>query len=79
MIVWQVDSSVKNLWNLTISNPKPDLHSINAYPSFVKIHWYFLLKLSSGNKICFLKKKEAKIVFLIEVPFFFFLDLWEIS
>ena len=35
-------NSVKNLQNLPISNPKPDLPSINAY---TKIH---LLKLSSG-------------------------------
>ena len=26
----QADNSVKNWWNLPISNPKPDLHNINA-------------------------------------------------
>ena len=33
-MVWQADSSVKNLLNLPISNPKPDLHNINAHTKF---------------------------------------------
>ena len=28
------DNSVKNWWNLPISNPKPDLHYINAHTDF---------------------------------------------
>ena len=28
------DNSVKNLWNLPINNPKPDLLNINAYTKF---------------------------------------------
>ena len=42
-------NSVKIWWNLPISNPKPDLHNINAHTKFGEIHWC-LLKLSSGNE-----------------------------
>ena len=45
----RADNSVKIWRNLPISNPKPDLHNINAHTKFVKIHWS-LLKLSSGNE-----------------------------
>ena len=31
-----VDNFVKNRRNLPISNPKPDLHNINAHTKFVK-------------------------------------------
>ena len=34
----------KNWQSLLISNPKPDLHNINAH--LMKIHWYFLKLLS---------------------------------
>ena len=44
------DNSIQIWRNLPISNPKPDLHNINAIPNLVKIHWC-LLKLSSGNEI----------------------------
>ena len=30
----QADNSVKHWWNLPISNPKPDLHNINAHTKF---------------------------------------------
>ena len=47
--MWRADNSV-NIWrNLPISNPKPDLHNINAQTKLVKIHWC-LLKLSSENE-----------------------------
>ena len=45
----RADNSVKTWRKLAISNPKPDLHNINAHTKFVKIHWC-LLKLSSGNE-----------------------------
>ena len=47
--MWQASNSVKNWQNLLISNPKPELHNINAHTKFGEIHWY-LLKLSSGNE-----------------------------
>ena len=34
MDVSQADNSVKNRRNLPISNPKPDLHNINAQTKF---------------------------------------------
>ena len=34
MGVFRADNSVKNWRNLPISNPKPDLHNINAYTKF---------------------------------------------
>ena len=34
MAVSRADNSVKNWRNLLISNPKPDLHNINAYTKF---------------------------------------------
>ena len=34
MGVSRADNSVKNWWNLPISNPKPDLHNINAHTKF---------------------------------------------
>ena len=34
MDVLQADNSVKNRWNLPISNPKADLHNINAHTKF---------------------------------------------
>ena len=34
--VWQTVNSVKNLRNLPISNPKPDLHNSNAHLKFGK-------------------------------------------
>ena len=49
MGVSRADNSVKNWRNLAISNPKPDLHNINAHTKFGEIHWC-LLKLSSGNE-----------------------------
>ena len=30
----RADNSVKNWWNLPISNPKPDIHNINAHTKF---------------------------------------------
>ena len=33
-IVWWADNSVRNWWNLPISNPKPGLHNINAHTEF---------------------------------------------
>ena len=44
------DNSVKIWQNLPISNPKPDLHNINAHTKFGENPWC-LLKLSSGSKI----------------------------
>ena len=32
----RADNSIKNWRNLPISNPKPDLHSINAHTKFVE-------------------------------------------
>ena len=32
--IGQADNSVKNWWNLSISNPKPDLHNINGHAKF---------------------------------------------
>ena len=49
MDVSWTDNSVKIWQILPISNPKPDLHNINAHTKFGKIHWC-LLKLSSGNE-----------------------------
>ena len=34
MGVSRADNSIKNSRNLAISNPKPDLHNINAYTNF---------------------------------------------
>ena len=34
MGVFRADNFVKNLQNLPISNPKPDLHNINAHSKF---------------------------------------------
>ena len=34
MGVSRADNSIKNWWNLPISNPKPDLHNINAHTKF---------------------------------------------
>ena len=34
MDMWWADKSIKYLWNLPISNPKPDLQSINAHTKF---------------------------------------------
>ena len=34
MGVSQADNSIKILWNLPISNTKPDLHNINAHTKF---------------------------------------------
>ena len=34
MDVSRADNSVKHLRNLSISNPKPDLHNINAHTKF---------------------------------------------
>ena len=34
MDVWRADNSVKIWWNLPLSNPKPDLHNINAHTKF---------------------------------------------
>ena len=47
--------NVKNWWNFPISNPK-SISTISMHTlCLVKIHWY-LLKLSSGNKIwCIVK------------------------
>ena len=45
----QADNSVKIWWNLPISNPKPDLYSINAHTKSGENPLMF--KLSSGNKI----------------------------
>ena len=39
--MWLTDNSVKNWRNKPISNPQLDLHSINAHPSLVKIHWSY--------------------------------------
>ena len=33
-MVQSADNYVKNLWNIAISNPKPDLHNMNAYTKF---------------------------------------------
>ena len=46
MGVSQSDNSIKNL---PISNPKPDLHNINAHTKFGE-NLLCLLKLSSGNE-----------------------------
>ena len=32
----RADNSINNWWNLPISNPKSDLHNINAYTKFGK-------------------------------------------
>ena len=50
MCVSQADNSIKIWWNLPISNPKPDLHTINAHTKFGENPLMFLLKLSSGNE-----------------------------
>ena len=50
MDMWRAGNSIKNWWNLVISNPKPDLHNINAHTNLVKIHWC-LHKLSSWKEI----------------------------
>ena len=49
MDVSRADNSVKIWRNLPISNPKPDLHNINAYTKFGE-NPLCLLKLSSGNE-----------------------------
>ena len=49
MGVSRADNSVKNWRNLPISNPKPDLHNINAHTKFGE-NPLCLLKLSSENK-----------------------------
>ena len=44
------DNSVKNWWNLPISNPKPDLHNINAHTKFSENPLIlYLLNLLSRN------------------------------
>ena len=46
--VSRADNSIKNWWNLPISNPKPDLHNINAHTKFGKksidIYWSYHLE-----------------------------------
>ena len=34
--------TVKNWWNLPKSNPKPDLHNINAYTKFAENPFIFI-------------------------------------
>ena len=34
MDMWQAENAVKNSQNMPISNPKPDLHNINAHTKF---------------------------------------------
>ena len=46
----QANNSVRNWRKLSISNPKPDLHNINALTKFGENPWN-LLKLLSANKI----------------------------
>ena len=41
MGVSRADNSVKNWRNLPISNPKPDLHNINAHTKFGENSWMF--------------------------------------
>ena len=43
------NNPVKNWLNLSISNPKPDLHNISAHTKFGEIPLY-VLKLSPGNE-----------------------------
>ena len=50
MGVSRADNSIKIWRNLPISNPKPDLNSINTHTKFGKTIYWCLLKLSSGNK-----------------------------
>ena len=50
MGVSRADSTIKIWRNLSISNPKQDLHNISAQNNLVKIHWC-LLKLSSRKEI----------------------------
>ena len=40
--VWWADNSMKNWRNLPISNPKPDLHNINAYTKFAENQLIFI-------------------------------------
>ena len=49
MGVSRADNSVKIWRNLPISNPKPNLHNINAHTKFGE-NPLCLLKLSSGNE-----------------------------
>ena len=44
------DNSVKTWQNLQISNPKPDLHNINAYTNVGENPKIFLLNLLPGNE-----------------------------
>ena len=46
----QADNTVKNLQNLPISNPRPDLQNINAHTKFGENPLKFI-KLSSRNEI----------------------------
>ena len=48
IIMSQAYNSVKNWWNLPVSNPNPDLHNINAHIKFGE-NPLDLLKLLSWN------------------------------